>query len=89
LVIGWRATEQHFLNVWKQVLVEVDKERALVGNPNISYLLIVDGSRENADLAHISLREAGLRPWRSQVYTDGFSAFLRDGRLLSDFLQAQ
>jgi len=77
LVIGWRATEPHFLEFWKQ---------PRHGNvPEwISKILIVARDAEDADAVHRNMRAAGIQG-KFDLSDGGFSQFVA-GPELARFL---
>jgi len=66
LVIGWRGSEEHFLNKAVPVL-----------NKNAELAVsVVSDSAESAQDTHERLRNSGLRPARSYDYLGGFTNFI-------------
>lgn len=63
LLIGWKGTEQHFLNLWKSGAA-----------PNLKRIQIVAGTRNDAEEAHKNIGIA-IRAYHN-LSADGFSEFV-------------
>ena len=77
LVIGWRASELHFLKFW-----------AAADKYTQPRLLVVNGSSNSGAEVASALARAGIRTSQQQYFEGGFSAFLNDSGELARFLGA-
>lgn len=85
IVIGWRAMERHFLELWH---AQTPPEYAPQGPPHLKRVLIVDKG-EGAQVVEAQLRSVALVEASVESHTNGLSAFLQSGdleRFLSDVL---
>ena len=85
IVIGWRAMERHFLELWH---AKTPPEYAPSGPPHLKRVLIVDKD-EGAQVVQAQLQSLGLMDAEMELLSDGFTGFLRGDRLenfLSDVL---
>jgi hypothetical protein len=73
IIIGWRASEKHFLNLWKGKTSQVKQ------------VVVVNGSRDAGIVAHGSLQGAGFP--MVEPLEMGFSDFLQSGHL-AQFLES-
>jgi hypothetical protein len=82
LIVGWRATEQHFLKRWHDAALASDMYKQELAS---SYRMIVD-TEVGAKAVEDNLAAARIGAWRAFAFTEGLSAFLHDETKLNEFL---
>jgi hypothetical protein len=73
LVVGWRAAEQHFLDMLYERLPK---------NRPLSLCIVDNGAGAKAGLDNLEAALSDVITFRLELHTDGFSAFVGEGKVL-------